>query len=65
MWSLERLEEHLIKVGRVKKSDDWLNTVLRPQFKKAFIHTVRMSEGAFWKQSNVFEMFGLDFMLDD
>ena len=44
---------------------NWLNDYLRPAFKKAFIHTVMMTEHAFLKKSNVFEMFGLDFILDE
>ena len=34
-------------------------------FKRAFVHLVRMTEDAFIKHSGVFELFGLDFMLDD
>jgi len=64
MWTLTQLEEYLIKAGKVE-DPNWLANYLRPQFQKAFIHSVRMSEKAFWKGSNVFEMFGLDFMLDD
>jgi len=34
-------------------------------FKKAFVHLVRIAEDSFWKGSNVFELYGLDFMMDD
>ena len=34
-------------------------------FKKAYLHLVRMSRHKFWNHSSVYEMFGLDFMLDD
>ena len=44
---------------------NWLDNYLRPAFKKAFIHLVMMSKEKFLKKSNVFELFGLDFMLDD
>jgi len=63
MWTFEDLEEYLVEAGKVKKG--WLNDYLRPTFKEAFIHTVRMSAHAFWNQSNVYEMYGLDFMLDE
>jgi len=63
MWSLEDLQEHLLSVGKIS-DPNWLNNYLKPKFKEAFIHIVRMTSGAFWKQSNVYEMFGLDFMLD-
>jgi len=64
MWTLPELEQYLYESKKVQ-DPDWLTNNLRPQFQKAFIHTVRMSEKSFWKGSNVFEMFGLDFMLDD
>jgi hypothetical protein len=64
MWTLPELEQYLFESGKVT-DPNWLTNYLRPQFQRAFIHSVRMSESAFWKGSNVFEMFGLDFMLDD
>jgi len=64
MWTFEDLADYLYESGKVK-SKNWLNSYLRPTFYEAFIHTVRMSAHAFWNQSNVYEMFGLDFMLDD
>jgi len=60
----QRFEQYLFESGKIT-DPNWLANYLRPQFQKAFIHTVRMSEKSFWKGSNVFEMFGLDFMLDD
>jgi len=63
MWTLPELEAYLFESGKVT-DPNWLANYLRPQFQRAFIHTVRMSEKSFWKGSNVFEMFGLDFMLD-
>lgn len=50
--------------GKIK-DDKWLDNYLRPQFKKSFVHLVLMTQHMFLKESNVFEMFGLDFMLDD
>ena len=38
---------------------------MKPQFKEAFIHTVRMSQYSLMRIPNVFEMFGLDFLLDE
>jgi len=64
MWTFEDLADYLYESGKVK-SKKWLDTYLRPTFYEAFIHTVRMSAHAFWNQSNVYEMYGLDFMLDD
>jgi len=64
MWTFDRLADYLLESGKIKNSN-WLEKVLRPAFKQAFIHTTRMSGYAFWNASNVYEMFGLDFMLDD
>jgi len=64
MWTFERLGDYLYESGKVK-SRDWVEKTLKPSFQEAFIHTVRMSAHAFWNQSNVYEMFGLDFMLDE
>ena len=64
MWTFEDLAEYLLKAGKIS-DPNWLDNYLRPSFYQAFIHTVRMSAHAFWNQSNVYEMFGLDFMLDE
>jgi len=64
MWSFDRLGDYLYNSGKVK-SRDWVEKTLKPNFYEAFIHTVRMSAHAFWNQSNVYELFGLDFMLDE
>lgn len=44
---------------------NWLDTYLRPTLKRAFIHLSRMAGGYLWKQSNVYELLGCDFMMDD
>jgi hypothetical protein len=64
MWTFERLGNHLYDSGKVKDRN-WIENTLKPNFYEAFIHTARMSAHAFWNQSNVYEMFGLDFMLDE
>lgn len=64
MWTFEKLQNYLFKSEKTT-DPKWVDNYLRPSFYKAFIHSTRMSADAFWKQSNVYEMFGLDFMLDD
>jgi len=64
IWSFEELEDYLLETGQIQ-DPNWLENHLRPQFKKAMIHLVKMSSQFFWKQSNVYGLFGLDFMLDD
>jgi len=64
MWTMEELAEYVLENGQTT-DPNWLDNYLRPQFKKAFIHVVRMSKKGFLKHSGVFEMFGLDFLMDD
>lgn len=73
MWTFDQLQSYLLKnvnslfiYNQKKKIDDpnWIDNYLRPRFKKAFIHAVRMTESYFSKESNFYELFGLDFMLD-
>jgi len=64
MWTMEKLADYVYASGQTT-DPDWLNNYLRPQFQKAFIHTVRMSQKWFMKHPGVFEMYGLDFLLDD
>mmetsp|Transcript_81890 Transcript_81890/g.95647 ORF Transcript_81890/g.95647 Transcript_81890/m.95647 type:complete len:576 (-) Transcript_81890:143-1870(-) len=64
MWTMPELEEYLYE-AKVISEPNWLNNYLRPQFQKAFAHTARMTESYFLPHSGVFEMFGLDFILDE
>jgi len=64
LWSFGELEAYLLESGKVQ-DPKWLDNHLRPQFRKAMIHIVKMSSEFFWKQSNVYGLFGLDFMLDE
>mmetsp|Transcript_17508 Transcript_17508/g.15366 ORF Transcript_17508/g.15366 Transcript_17508/m.15366 type:complete len:213 (-) Transcript_17508:236-874(-) len=64
IWSLERLQQFLLSTGKITDTN-WLDNYLRPAFKKVFIHTARLTYPHLIKNSNVFEMFGLDFMIDD
>jgi len=64
LWTLPELQEYLLEI---KKIDDpnWLVNYLRPQFQTAMIHVIRMSQKLFFKHSGLFEIFGMDFMLDE
>ncbi len=45
---------------------NWLDNVLRPKFKQAFVHLARMLENSVYTNiSSVFELFGLDFVMDE
>jgi hypothetical protein len=64
MWTLEDLAQYLISTAKVNDTA-WLDNYLRPAFKKAFIHIVRMAEYGLLKASNVYDLYGVDFMLDE
>jgi len=62
-WTMPKLEKFLYDT-KVINDPNWLNNYLRPEFKKAYIHLIRMSQATFAKKSSLYEIFGLDFMLD-
>jgi len=62
-WSYQRLQDYLIERGIIA-DPHWLDNHLRPQFKKAMIHLLRMTSHAFRKDKTVFELYGVDFLLD-
>jgi len=64
LWTYEKLETYLLESNKTTNKN-WLNEELRPGIQKAFVHLIRMTSQYFWKQSNVYELYGLDFMLDD
>jgi len=64
LWTYEELEAYLLESNKTTNKN-WLKQELRPGIQKAFIHLIRMTSQFFWKQSNVYELYGLDFMLDD
>lgn len=64
MWNYTRLAQYLISVGKID-SMNWLDDYLRPKIEHAMQHLVRMTKGHFPKKSNTWELYGVDFMLDD
>ena len=64
MWNLTRFTNYLVEVGKVE-SIDWLETYLRPQFQHAMQHLIRMTQHMFFPSSALWQLLGIDFMLDD
>jgi len=62
-WFLDDLGRYLYE-NKIVTDPNWVNNYLRPQFKKVMIHLVRMAQSGFFKKSSVFELFGLDFVMD-
>jgi len=63
VWTFEKLQTHLLEVGLIS-DPDWLNNYLRLEFKRAMIHLLRMTSSSFHRNSSIYEMHGVDFMLD-
>jgi len=63
-WSFERFADYMYEIGA---TDDpkWLENYLRPQFMKIKIHLLRMASKGFFRKSTVFELYGMDFMMDE
>ena len=62
-WSFERLHDYLFEKGIVT-DPNWLDNYLRPEMKKAMVHLMRLATRKFLKNSSMYELFGVDFMLD-
>ena len=62
--TLEEVEARLLKSGQITDSN-WLNNYLRPELRKALAHVIRMGQAPFLRTSSIYEIMGVDFMLDD
>jgi len=63
MWDFHRFQDYLMKAGIIT-DPNWLENHLRPEFKKAVTHILRSVEHRFLKDSSLYEVFGVDFILD-
>ena len=63
-WTFERLQNYLLEKGYTNDTN-WIENSLRKQLKEALIHLVRMTQHAYLKKSQLFEIFGCDFVLDE
>jgi hypothetical protein len=62
-WNFTRFQNYLLEEGIVT-DPEWLDNHLRPEFKRAMIHLLRMTRDKLLVQSQLHELFGVDFMLD-
>lgn len=62
-WSFEALQEYLLR-EKIIHDENWLDNYLRPEMKKAMIHLIKMAKDNLLKSSSVYELYGVDFMLD-
>jgi len=63
-WYWKDLHRYLMEKGLVT-DPDWLDNYFRPEIQRSMVHLVRMSQGAFAKKSSVFEVYGMDFIMDE
>ena len=62
--TLEEVEGRLLKSGQITDSN-WLDNYLRPELRRALAHIIRMGQAPFLRTSSIYEIMGVDFMLDD
>jgi len=63
-WLFDKLQAYLLETGQITDTN-WVDNYLRPECKKALVHLIRASQKNFLQRSTVFELYGVDFMLDD
>ena len=63
-WFLEDFHRYLME-HNIIRDPNWLDNHLRPEFKKVMVHLIRMAQSGFFKKSSLFELFGLDFVMDE
>ena len=63
-WNFTRFQDYLMEVGHIQDSN-WLENYLRPKIKTILIHLLRSTSHDFTKRSNLFKLWGMDFMIDD
>ena len=63
-WYWKDLHRYLMEQGLVS-DPDWLDNYFRPEIQKSMVHLVRMAQDAFAKKSSVYEVYGLDFIMDE
>jgi hypothetical protein len=59
----EQLGEYLLGKGIIT-DPNWVQNYLRREMKKAMLHLMRMAKDTFAVDSSLFQLFGVDFMLD-
>lgn len=64
MWNYQRLAEYLVSEGKIE-SVEWIDDYLRPKIEHAMQHLVRAVKNHLTNATNVWELYGVDFMLDD
>jgi len=64
MWNFTKFHNYLME-HNIVNDKDWLENNLRYQVKRSMAHIGRLTQHRFLKRSNTYELFGIDFLLDD
>jgi len=64
LWTYESFQRYLLEEGIIT-DPNWLDNYLRPSLKKMALHLIRMAQPKFAKISSVYEIYGVDLVLDD
>jgi hypothetical protein len=64
MWNFTKLQDYLYETGKIQDKT-WLDTGLRYQIQQSMAHIGRMTRFNFLNRSNIYELFGIDFILDN
>jgi len=63
-WYWKDLHRYLTEQGLVS-DPNWLDNYFRPELKRSMVHLVRMAQDAFARKSSIYEVYGLDFIMDE
>ena len=64
MRTMPEFQEYLLKHKEVE-DPNWVENKMKADFKKAYIHLVKMCENSLEKNPGLFEIYGVDFLMDD
>ena len=64
IWTFDDLQNYLLANGYINDAN-WIQNSLSKQLKEIMIHSLRMSQHTFEKKSQLFELLGCNFVLDN
>ena len=64
MRLLPSFQKYLLRKGLVKDKD-WIEKVLKKKFFKSYVHLAKMVEKRLHQNPNLFEVFGVDYVIDE
>ena len=63
-WNFTRLHKYLLYVGKTH-DNNWLDNYLRNQLMTYIAHVLRSTQDAFIRKTNTYQLWGMDFIMDD